>query len=95
MATVQDIVYNSTTNQWEVTLSGPTSTVESFSVSLSYDGTLGSPYIIPTEGVFYSANNNTLIVPAGISSFAVVIGVFSTVYNIFLDDYTISLTVVE
>jgi hypothetical protein len=93
MASVQSIVYNNITNQWEVTLDGPTSTIESFPITLSYDGTLGSPYLIPTEGVFYSANNNTLIVPSGITEFAVVIGVFSTVYNNFLSDYTIELTV--
>jgi len=93
MATVQSISYNNITNQWEVTLDSPTSTVESFPIAVSYDGTLGSPYIIPTEGVLYSANNNTLIVPTGITEFAIVIGVFSAVYNIFLDDYTIELTV--
>lgn len=93
MASVQSISYNSVTNQWEVNLDGPTSTVQTFPVSLTYDGTLGSTYIIPTDGVVYSANNNSLIVPAGIDQFAVVIGVFSTIYNIFLDDYTLVLTI--
>jgi len=93
MALVQSIVYDNTVNQWKVTLDSPTITVQSFPVTVSYDGTLGSTYIVPTDGVLYSANNNTLIVPAGIREFAVIIGVFSTVYNIFLDDYTIELTI--
>lgn len=93
MALVQSIVYDSLTNKWTVTLDGPTAGIESFPVSISYTGSKGYPTIVTSDGVIYSANNNTLIVPAGITEFSIVIAVVSTIYNLYLEDYTLELTV--
>lgn len=93
MANVQSISYDSETNRWNIVLNSATTGIESFPISLTYSGTKGYTTILTSDGVIYSALNNTLIVPSGITEFSIVIAVVSTVYNLYLEDYTIDLTV--
>lgn len=90
---VQTIIYNSDTNKWTVRLDAQTSSITSLPITIDYNGTKGTPIIFAEEGVIYSGNNNMLIVPVGVSEFDVVVGIYSNVYNVYLEDYTITLTI--
>jgi hypothetical protein len=94
MANVQSIVYNTETNNYDITLSAETTEVTYFNFNgfdntwtFSDDVTIG---YAPAEPLTDAFSKEQIIVPAGVSTFSTTVGVESAVYSFVIDEVNAS-----